>query len=166
VTLPQDIYPKVMRVIDLLGEGRTESEACDTAGVTVSTFRNYVSKTPELHDLFLDAEQRGYDRLADELINIHSVCDQLGVTDAKMVKILSDNRKWLLSKRRPQQYGDKVVHEHNITADRTIIEALSQGKQRALEANAATVVNGVIDATYTVVINGVEVDPEIAEFVS
>lgn len=163
MTLPQDIFPKVMQVIDLIGAGKTESEACDTAGVSVSTFRSRVANTPELHDLFLDAEQRGYDRLADELINIDMTGALLGVTDVKVLKILSDNRKWLLSKRRPQQYGDKVVHEHNITADRTIIEALSQGKQRALQAS--TVVAGVIDAAYKVVIHGMEIDPEIAEFV-
>lgn len=152
-----------MRVIDYLGQGKMESEACDDAGITVHLFRKYVSGTPELADLFLDAEQRGYDRNADELVNIHTWGDSHGVTDTKMLKILSDNRKWLLSKRRPQQYGDKVVHEHNITADRTIIEALSQGKQRALTATAA--INGVIDSTYQVVINGVAVDPDLLEFI-
>lgn len=161
--LPQDTFPKVMRVLDFLGEGKTESEACDKADISVSLFRKYVSTTPELADLFLDAEQRGYDRMADELINIDMAGALLGITDVKVLKILSDNRKWLLSKRRPQQYGDKVVHEHNITADRTIIEALSQGKQRALTASA--VVTDVIDTTYQVVINGVAIDPELLEFI-
>lgn len=163
MTLPQDNFPKVMAVLDKIGKGKMESEACDLAGITVSAFRKYVANTPELHDLFVDAEQQGYDRLADELINIDMAGALMGVTDTKVLKILSDNRKWVLSKRRPQQYGDKVVHEHNITADRTIIEALSQGKQRALAAKP--LVDGVIDSTYQVVIDGVALDPELLEFI-
>lgn len=161
MVLPQDIMPRVMNVITHMGNAKTESEACDLAGVTVTLFRKYVSTTPELHDLFLDAEQRGYDRMADELIAIDIHGALLGITDTKTLKILSDNRKWLLSKRRPQQYGDKVVHEHNITADRTIIEALSQGKQRALTSQATE----IVEAEFTVIVNGVELDPDLLEFV-
>lgn len=164
MTLPADVYPRVMHVIDLLGQAKTESEACDTAGITVHAFRNYVSHTPELHDLFLDAEQRGYDRTADELANIHKWGDENGVTDVRMLSLISKNRWHLLSKRRPQQYGDKVVHEHNITADRTIIEALSQGKQRAL---AGRVIEDVVYAitSETVRVQGVDLDVELLEFI-
>jgi hypothetical protein len=140
-----------------------ESHACDLAGISVQAFRRYVSKDNELADLFGEAQVRGYDRLADELLYIDVHGAMLGLTDAKMVKVLSDNRKWLLEKRRPQHYGQRSIVEHNITADRAIIEALSQGKQRALEGV-------VIDTTYKVVsesvrVHGVDIDPDLLEFV-
>lgn len=163
MTLPVDMFPKVLLAVDLIGQGQMESAACDKAGITVSAFRKYVNSSNELADIYNDAQVRGYDRLADELINIDVHGAMLGLTDPKMIKLLSDNRKWLLEKRRPQQYGQRSVVEHSITADRAIIEALSQGKQRALEGT-------IIDATYTVIeeavrVHGVDMDPDLLEFV-
>lgn len=79
-------------------------------------------------------EERGYDAMAEMLPMI----DRLGPfsqSDPKMAKIISDNIKWLLSKRRTKKYGDKLEVTHNITADKAITDALTAGKNRALNAH-------------------------------
>lgn len=54
-----------------------------------------------------------------------------GSSDPQKMKIISENIKWLLSRRRPSQYGDKVTVEHNVTADAAIVEMLARGRDRA-----------------------------------
>lgn len=163
MTLPVDMFPKVLAAINAIGQGKMESVACDEADISVAAFRSYINSSGDIADLYNDAMIRGYDRLADELANIHTWGDNNGVTDTKMLALISKNRQWLLTKRRPLQYGERSIVEHNITADRAIIEALSQGKQRALA--------GVLDdVTYTVVsevvrVHGVDMDPDLLEFV-
>lgn len=131
MTLPLDMYPRVIQALDYIGQGRTKTAACDLAGVNVSVFNRYVKATPELAEIFEDSEQRGYDRMADTLLTIDTDV-VYGSTDPKKMKIISDNIKWFLSRKRPQQYGERVTVEHNITADRAIVDALERGRQRAI----------------------------------
>lgn len=173
MTLPVDIFPNVMRALDNISQGHTLTAACDLANVSVTAFKKYVSNTSELHDLFNEAEQRGYDRMADALLTIDT--DPVyGTTDPKKMKILSDNIKWYLSRKRPAQYGERVIVENNITADRAIIDALERGKQRAIQAAvindvAYEVVQDVLlptpkaKAVDPVQIDGL--DPELRQFV-
>ena len=157
MSVPADYYPRVMHAISLLGQGHTLTAACDAAGVTVSTLHATCRATPELQELYNDAEQRGYDRMADILLTIDT--DPLyGTTDPRKMKIVSDNIKWYLSRKRPQQYGERVVVETNITADRAIIDALERGRQRALTARV------IEDVAYEViddaVVNAIEHVPQ------
>lgn len=131
MSVPADTFPAVLRALDLIGQGHTQSVACDEAGISVHAFKNAVRNTPELSELFTDAEQRGYDRMADALLSIDN--DSVyGTSDPKKMKIVSDNIKWYLSRKRPQQYGERVVVETTITADRAIIEALERARQRSI----------------------------------
>lgn len=165
--LPIDYYPLVMKALDLISQGRTVSAATDAAGIPYSTFRSYVDKTPELQQIFNECEQRGYDRMADTLVEIDVTCAIAGVTDPKVMKVLSDNIRWFLSRKRPQQYGERVTVTHNITADKAITDALMRGRERAM----GTLIE---DATYTVVEQVVlpdaavpiqELDDELLQFV-
>lgn len=160
--VPADYFPLVMRAIDLIGQGRTQTRACDEAGVSVATFKAYVAQTEELHALFNDAEQRGYDTLADILLEIDSH-HLYGSSDPKQQKVMSDNIKWLLSRRRPQQYGERVIVENKITADKAIIDALSRGAERALmntvvEDVSYTVIQEIADKSADALLEGVDVD--------
>lgn len=170
MALPFDQLSAVMRALDLIGQGRSRTSACDEAGVAIPTFNRYVRETPELSAAFEDAEQRGYDVMADSLIEIDRTCAIAGVTDPKVMKILSDNIRWFLARKRPQQYGERVTVTHNITADKAIVDALQRGKERAIAG-------GVIeDVTYTVVkehalpapaervLNIDGLDPELLQF--
>ena len=95
---------------------------------------------PEFVGRYARARQRGYERLADELIAISDdPCLFDGKPDNVLVqraRLMSDNRKWLLSKMLPRQFGDKVTQE--ITGDNggaliTRIELVPVDPPRRLE---------------------------------
>jgi len=128
--VPVDYLPGVMRAIDLIGQGYTQTRACDMAKLTVQTFRKYIKAAPELQDIFDDAEQRGHDALADVLLEIRDH-HYYGTTDPKEQRIISDNIKWFLARKRPSQYGDRLMVDHKVTLDRVIVDALQRGMERA-----------------------------------
>ena len=142
--LTTDYMPQVLSVINLISQGRTLTEACDEARITFTTFRTYVNNVPELAAMYTDAEQRGYDVMADALVNIFSA-PHYGETDPKKAKIISDNIKWYLARKRPTLYGDKSIVEHQFTADKTIVEALQRGKDAAARALLEGVQYAVVD---------------------
>lgn len=131
MSLPIDTYTRVLLALDHIGQGKTESHACDLAAVSVQTFRKCLGDTPELADLMVECEARGYDRMADALLHIDTDLTY-GSSDPKKMKIVSDNIKWYLARKRPQQYGERVIVENTFTADRIITDALEQGKLRAM----------------------------------
>jgi hypothetical protein len=71
---------------------------------------------PEFCEKYARARQRGYERMAEELITIsdanytgpNGLVDNAAVQQARLK---SDNRKWLLSKMLPKQFGDRVTQE-------------------------------------------------------
>lgn len=128
--IPVDIYPSIMRAIDLIGQGRTKTSACDEAGISVTAFNTHVSASPELREMFDEAEQRGYDTMAEILLEIDRH-PHYGSSDVAKASLISRNIQWFLSRRRPAQYGDKVVVENRITADKAIVDALNRARERA-----------------------------------
>lgn len=146
-----DYYPAVLNAIDIISQGNTRTNACDDAGITIPMFERIVKESNELTDLLVEAETRGYDALADALVNIdnHKIH---GRSDPKMAKVISDNIKWLLSKRRVKEYGDRLDVNINLTADKAIVEALAKGRARASQlALGAPEEDDVIDAAFTVI---------------
>lgn len=144
-----DYLPLVMKAIEIISGGTTRTDACDEAGITIPTFEAYVNRTPELQELLAEAERRSYDALADALINIDNH-HLHGRSDPKMAKVISDNIKWLLSKRSTKTYGDKIEVTHNLTADRAITDAIMQGRSRVAQALLAPPAEA-IDAEFAVV---------------
>lgn len=128
--LPIEMLPKVMSVISLLQEGRTLSAACDHVGVSTSTVKRYVQDHPELADAFRDAEQHGYDMMAEALLEIQSH-PVYGTNIPAMASVVSGNIKWFLARKRPDVYGEKVEHKITISADREVMEALLRARERA-----------------------------------
>jgi hypothetical protein len=135
---------KVIAVLTLISQGKTPTAACAEVGVSWSTVLKHASATPEMKDMLVNARQSGFDTLADILLEIDT--HAMGSSDPKIMKVLSDNIKWYLAKHAPQKYGEKVTVEHNITADRAVVDALSRGKQRALHGKVIdAVVHEVVE---------------------
>lgn len=137
-------YADAMRVIELVAEGRTLTAACRDVRMPYGTFRKLLASSETLRDLYAEAEHQSYDLMAEALLEIETH-ELYGTQDARMAKVMSDNIKWLLSKRRPKDFGDKVQVEVNVTADRAIVDALERAKHRAI-AHAP-----IIDVTPTAV---------------
>ena len=126
MTLPIDIVPRVMRVIDYLREGKTLKSACDLAGVSRPAVLAYVRKDEDLSKLFDAALEEADDTLAEILIDIDQVH-----SDAKMAAVVSKNIQWFLARRRPNKFGDRmIVSNEGSSADRTLVEALREALKR------------------------------------
>lgn len=69
--------------------------------------------------------------MADGLM---TVADE--VQDVQRARLKSDNAKWLLAKRKPSVYGDKV--DIHVTQTIDITGALSEAKKRALNIRDVT----------------------------
>lgn len=140
MTLPYDIYPLVMKAITLFSEGRSKTRACDDAGITIAVFDNYIKNNEAMAELYREAEQRSYDALADALLEIdnHAI---YGQSDSKMANVMSGNIKWVLEKRDSKRFGQRLTVDHNVTMDRAIISALTEGRKRAALGHDATVID-------------------------
>ena len=129
--LPYDYMPLVMQAIEYISIGYTETRACDYARVNITTFKNYIKNSDELQALHAEAMQRGYDAMAEALLepDNHAI---YGHSDPKMAKVQSDNIKFFLERRDSKRYGQKVEVNHNLTADKAITQALMAARQRSL----------------------------------
>lgn len=145
MNLPYDYMPLVMAVIEKITDGVTETSACDELGLSISTFKLYINRDPELQDLYAEALQRGYDALADALLNPmnHAL---YGHSDPKMAKVQSDNIKWFLEKRDAKRFGQRVEVNHHITADKAITAALTASRNRIAQIEHQPA--EIIDAEY------------------
>lgn len=160
MTSAYDIYPAVLSVLDMISAGRTLTSACDEAHIGVPTFKKYVEQTRELQEAFEEAEQRGYDAMTDVLLEINNTKHHYGCSDPKEMKIISDNIKWLASKRNSKQYGERVAVDVNVSADRAIVDALSRARHRIPSSVVETA--PMIDITPTPVMDAGVVDEEAA----
>lgn len=129
MSLSYDFYPAVLYALNEISQGRTLTDACDRANISVQTFDAYVKRDKELQAMYEEAVQRGNDAMADALVNIdnHKIHGQ---SDAKMAKVISDNIKWVLGKRDSKRFGEKIEVKHEITMDRAIVSALEHARNR------------------------------------
>lgn len=143
MALPYDYYPAVLYALDVISQGDTITEACDQANISVATFESYTRKDENLQELRMDAERRGHDALAEALIHIdnHRIHGQ---SDPKMAKVISDNIKWLLAKKNPDKFGDRIKVDHEMTVDVVITSALEAARQRTAPAIEHAVEEAVI----------------------
>lgn len=137
---PVDYFPTIMTAIDLISQGYTKTKACDTCGISTVLFDRYVSNNDVLRDVYGEAEQRGYDTLADILLEIDSNAIY-GSSDPKMAAVISKNIQWYLSRKRPKEYGDRVSVDVTISADKAIVEALARARIRG--TTGGTLLEGV-----------------------
>jgi hypothetical protein len=88
-------------------------------------FWTYRQHDLNYQNIFEQARQEGLEHLADGLITAHD--DHV---DVQRARLRSDNAKWLLSKRKPSVYGDKV--DIHVTQTIDISGALAEARKRAL----------------------------------
>jgi hypothetical protein len=103
-------------VLDRIAEGYTITEACAEFDVDPRAFLKDRKAHPDLQAAFVIAQEVGAEAQADTLYNIHQ-----RVRDPLMARVVSENRRWLLSKRVAATYGDKLQVETQHNADLTTI---------------------------------------------
>jgi hypothetical protein len=110
-------------VLDRIAEGYTVTEACAEFAIDPRAFYRERKAHPDLQAAFVIAQEVGAEAQADTLFNIHQ-----RVKDPLMARVVSDNRKWLLSKRQAATYGDKlqVETQHNADLAAILKEAIAR----------------------------------------
>lgn len=110
-------------VLDAIAEGMTVTEACGLHRVSPQAFYAAKRRHLDLQAAFAIAQEVGAEAQADTLFNIHQ-----RVRDPLMARVVSDNRKWLLSKRQAATYGDKlqVETQHNADLAAILKEAIAR----------------------------------------
>lgn len=115
------------RAIELAANGEPLKRIIDEICSSEYEFWMYRQQYPDFANLFEGARQEGLEHIADGLMTIAD-----DMVDVQRARLKSDNAKWLLSKRKPSVYGDKVDIHVSQTID--ITSALSEARKRALPA--------------------------------
>lgn len=118
-TLPSVKLPTAMNVIYRVANGETVRKACADCGTTTLAFRHALTLEPELEKLFKEAVEAGNDEMADMLVNINEI-----EADPRFARIVSDNMKWLLERRKPDKYGQRVQVSMDNNATKALLAAL------------------------------------------
>lgn len=107
-----DPIPQAMRadfVIERMHEGYAMNQACKVSDITRQSFLRVVEARPELADRYARAREALMDIKAEELEEIgERAANAETAVEVAGLRLLADNRKWLLSKLAPKRYGDKV----------------------------------------------------------
>lgn len=124
---PLDYTPEQLDLaIELASKGEPLKRIIDEALLgSEYSFWLYRQHYPDFQVAFEHARQEGLEHLADGLMTAHQ--DEV---DVQRARLKSDNAKWLLSKRKPSVYGDKVDIHVSQTID--ITAALTEARSRAL----------------------------------
>ena len=127
--LPEIRNTLVLNVMAHLQQtGDTLTQACSVQGISYRAYLDAVKADPNLQTIHDEAISISQDVQADKLVNIDKV-----VSDPKMAAVISKNIQWLLSRRQPQKYGDRITVQHETSRDKAIIERLQAAKRRAIE---------------------------------
>lgn len=147
-----EYYSAVLFAIEKISQGHTPTKAVALANISWPTFSRYVKTDPELASLLDEANQRGADAMADSLLTLGDKENPYSTTDPKAQKVISDNIKWLLSRRFNKLYGEKVELKVEATVQHIIVEQLENAKNRSMLAieHQQQQRGEVIDAEYVV----------------
>lgn len=115
-------------------EGLSLRKACQAHGVGHSTFLLWVDGDKDLADQYARARDALLDWQAEELEEIgERAASAETAVEVAGLRLLSDNRKWLLSKLGARKYGDKVQVDANVKGEIEHSHTVSAGTARLLE---------------------------------
>lgn len=117
---------QIEEALKLAVDGDSIKDIADKILVSHMDFWHYRTHNAVFNQEFDLARQEGLEGLADGLLTI---ADDLSI-DVYRAKLKSDNTKWILSKRKPQIYGDKI--DLNVNTNIDISSALNAAKQRVV----------------------------------
>lgn len=117
------------RCLVLAAEGKSLRQMAQDMGCEPDLIATYRRKSPLFEQQFACARLNGLELLADDLIT----ADQ-DVTDVMKARLRSENLRWLLARRIPHQYGDRLNVDVSGTID---LRAALQDANSRLDAISA-----------------------------
>lgn len=109
--------------IELASKGASLSQIIGAIVMTEYQFLVARGQDPIFEQSFHAARQEGLEHIADELIDIAD-----NYADVHRARLKSENMRWLLSKRKPSIYGDKI--DLNVNQQIDISAALKEARNR------------------------------------
>lgn len=104
--------PVIDAVLAAMEDGLSLRKAALENGTSPQSFLRAVDASPELQEQYAHARARMLDAHAEQLEEIGERASTAeSAVEVAGLRLLSDNRKWLLSKLAPKKYGDKVTQE-------------------------------------------------------
>lgn len=91
---------KIQRALELIGDGRSVTQACKEVGIARSVFLDKVER-----DRYARARDAQADVHFHEMADLEEQC-RSGKLDPQAFRALLDSRKWRLARMRPKVYGD------------------------------------------------------------
>jgi hypothetical protein len=118
-------------ICDRIASGRTLSAVCrDEDMPKRQTVVEWTLKHKDFSDQYADARRKLLEHWADEVSDIADRGKESPGAVARD-RLRVDSRRWLLSKLRPHQYGDRLTVDAdvrvNVTADELIAQAAAVG---------------------------------------
>lgn len=107
--------------LEFMRQGNPAGKSADLIGVPKKTFLDWADLNSDYSARYAVAREIMMDHWAEEIITVSeeeprytsgngsSVTDGAGISRNRL---RVDSRKWLLSKLRPERYGDRIVQEH------------------------------------------------------
>jgi len=114
-----------IKAIELLSEGLGPVKICRELMITAMEYHQALSEDSDFELQAARAQSIGFDVMADSLLEMN---EQYG--DVQKARLQSDNIKFILSKRKPQVYGDRI--DINLTQTVDISAARAEALRRAL----------------------------------
>lgn len=111
--------------IELASAGQPIDKIRKAINMVASEFHKYRLENPTFENQFARARQEGLEELADQLLEVTEKFQ-----DVQKARVHSENIRWVLSKRKPHVYGDRIDLNVNQTID--IGSALQEARKRAL----------------------------------
>jgi Bacteriophage Sf6, terminase small subunit-like len=148
----QPVYTRAIadEILDRLASGESLRSICRDAHMpSEKAVKNWtVERADTFGREYMRARELGYDSIAEGLLEFGQgeVTGPDGYVDngeIQRLRLLSENRKWLLSKMMPRQYGDKVTQEIVGDADQPLITRIElvpvdPRPHRTIDADDAT----------------------------
>lgn len=116
---------QIERAVELAREGKTHTQVADELCVDLKWLLKYRSNDPIFNQRYTQARLDSSEVMEDEIKTAHD-----DYADPQRGRLKADNYKWVLSKRLPKVYGDRI--DVNLTQQVDISGALEEAKMRTV----------------------------------
>lgn len=131
-------YQRAFAAIQAMRLGRRVLRACREAGISRAQLYELADQDPNVGAALKIAEEECDTILAESLVDAEE-WGHFGAQDPKVATVWAKNAQWLLSKKNPARYGDKITVESKTTMDVVITSRLEAARARVLDLPPAPV---------------------------
>lgn len=105
--LTQEVFRKIC---DLLEEGKSLRQATVIENISLGAFSRYIADDRDRQEQYARSRDIGADALADEMMAVayDDAKDDKTPQAIQRARLIVDSIKWILARRSPKKYGDRL----------------------------------------------------------